>query len=83
MSRVKTALTITGVIVAAAAAGCAVGLMVAPTSGHELRRRVGWRAADRWRTVSHSCERVLDRVADRAKREIEERKRQVAEVIGA
>lgn len=83
MSRMKTVLAMTGVVVAAAAAGCTVGLMVAPASGRELRRRFGWRATPRWRAMSHSCEGMLNRVADRAKQEIEERKRQVAEVIGA
>ena len=83
MSRVRTVLTISGAVVAAAAAGCAIGLMVAPASGREVRRRLGWRFTDQWRSLSHSCDRAVDRVTDRAKRELEERKRQIAEVIGA
>ena len=79
MLRVKTVLTMTGVVLAAAAAGCAIGFMVAPASGQEIRRRIGWRVTDQWRSLSRSC----DRAADRAKRQIDERKRQITEVIGA
>ena len=82
MSRVKTILTVGGIAVAAAATGCAVGLMIAPASGRELRRRAAWLAAYRWRAVSHSCERTFDRIADRARREIEDRTRQASAAIG-
>lgn len=82
MPKVRNALIIGVGMLAAAAAGCAVGLMLAPASGAELRRQLGRRATRRVGTVSASLEHALDRVADRAKRQIEEKKRQVAEALG-
>ena len=82
MSRVKTILTMTGIAVAAAATGCAVGLMIAPASGRELRRRAAWQVAYRWRAVSHSCERTFERMAACARREIEDRTTEVSAAIG-
>lgn len=83
MSNPKTILTISAALVGAAAAGCVIGLMVAPASGHELRRSLRRRARRQWSAVSHSCEQTMERVADRAKRQFEETKKEIGEMIGA
>ena len=83
MPNAKTILTISAALVGATAAGCAIGLMVAPASGEELRRSLGRRARRQWSAVSHSCERTMERVADRAKREFEETKKEIGDMIGA
>ena len=80
MTRVKRAVMIAGLTVAAGAVGYAMGLVFAPASGAETRRRWARRADDEWRSMSRSCERMFERVSARAKREIDERIKQIAEV---
>ena len=79
MSHVKLALTLTGVAVAAAGVGYAAGLLLAPASGTELRRRLACRLADERRAFERACEQALQRASDLAKQEIERRKRDAAE----
>jgi gas vesicle protein len=69
MLRTKFFMTLTGVAVAAAAAGCVVGLMVAPSSGKELRRRLAWKSGE-WRSKAASRARFLEQAAARAREEL-------------
>jgi gas vesicle protein len=73
MSRTKLILAMTGITVAAAAAGCAAGLMFAPASGRELRRRLAWKTGE-WRSMAGASARLVERAAARAREELRHRK---------
>ena len=73
MSRMKLALTLGGVAFAAGAAGCALGVLFAPASGDETRRRLAWRTEEQGRAVA----RLLERAAERAREELENRKKRI------
>ena len=79
MTRIKRAAIVAGVSVAAGVAGYAVGLVFAPASGEETRRRWRRRAGDEWSAMSQSCERMFERISASAKREIDERMKRFAE----
>jgi len=67
MSRMKLTMAVTGVTLAAGAAGYAMGILLAPASGAETRRRLSRRAEDEWIDLSRSCTAVIDRATGRAK----------------
>jgi|CXWL01.1.fsa_nt_gi gas vesicle protein len=71
MSRVGLAVTVTAVSLAAWAAGCAAGLLFAPASGAEFRRRLSWKARDDWKHIARSCDAVFDRAAGRARNAVQ------------
>ena len=79
MTRFKRAVMIAGASVAFGVAGYALGLVFAPASGAETRRRWTRRAGDEWGAVSRSCERMFERASAYAKREIEARMKQCTE----
>ncbi len=79
MKGITRAVMVAGVSVAAGVAGYALGLVFAPASGEETRRRWKRRAGDEWSAMSRSCERMFDRVSARAKAEIEARLTPIAE----
>ncbi len=74
MSRTRLMLALTGVAVMAGAAGWAYGVLTAPASGTELRRRLAWRAEEEFRGASRAGRAFLARMADRAAAEIERRR---------
>ena len=78
MSRTKLALTMASVAAAAAAAGWAVGVIFAPASGKETRRRLAWRTEEQWRSVGRASGRLVERAIACAREELEGRKGQVA-----
>jgi gas vesicle protein len=78
MSRTKLALTIAGTAVTAAAAGAAIGLLFAPASGREIRRRLASRAEDECRSAVRASGRMLKHVAARAKHELQSRAERIA-----
>lgn len=78
MSRTRFALLIAGTAVAAAAAGGAIGLLSAPASGKELRRRLAWRAEEQFRTAARSSARMIERAAVRARHELQSRAARIA-----
>lgn len=82
MSRTKLLMTVAGVTVAAGAAGCALGLLYAPASGTELRRRLAWKSDEQWRTIARASGRLIERVTARAAAEVEARKKRFAEAVG-
>jgi gas vesicle protein len=82
MSRTKLALAMAGVAVTAAAAGWAAGLLLAPASGKELRRRLAWRTEEQWRSAASASNRMFERVATRARHELHGRGARIAEAIG-
>ncbi len=67
MSRVKLTMAVTGAALAAGAAGYVMGVLCAPASGTETRRRLSRRAEDELADLSRSCNTVIDRAAGRAK----------------
>ena len=81
MSRTKLAFTVFGASLAAGAAGWALGVLFAPASGEEMRRRLAWRARDEWTPVARSAERMIERVAERAKTEIDVRTKQLEDAM--
>lgn len=73
MSRVKTTLALVGVTVAAGAIGTALGMLCAPASGQELRRRGRWLVEERWRAAARASSRAAELVVAMAKKELESR----------
>ena len=73
MSRIKSALIVAGVTVAAGAVGGALGVLFAPASGTETRRRLAWRTEEPWRSVARASERLLARADAFPREEQEER----------
>lgn len=80
MTRFKRAVMVAGVSVAAGVAGYAVGVVFAPASGAETRRRWTRRAGDEWSAISRSSERMFERATAYAKREIDARMKECAKV---
>ena len=78
MTRLKRALRVAGYSIAASLAGYALGLVFAPASGTETRRRWTRRAGDEWKAMSRSCERMFERVSSDARRQIDARMKQCA-----
>ena len=69
MSRMRFAFTVAGASLAAGAAGCALGLLLAPASGAELRRRLTRSARHQYKAAGRACERMVEQAADRAREE--------------
>lgn len=70
MSRTQGSFLVAGVAVAAGAAGCALGMLLAPASGKDLRKRLTWMSEQQWKTFSHTAERFLNDVTVSAATEI-------------
>jgi gas vesicle protein len=83
MSRTKLALTVAGAVVAAAAAGWALGVLFPPASGRECRRGIAWRTDGQWRSAARASGRLLERAVARARKELEDRKTRIAETMAA
>jgi gas vesicle protein len=83
MSRTKAVVAMAGVALVAGAAGCALGLLFAPASGKELRRRLAWRAEEEFRTASSAGRVFAGRAISRAKQEIERQQARLRETIAA
>ena len=73
MTRVRFALTVVGASLVAGAAGCALGMLYAPASGAELRRRLTWSAHDQYRSLGRAWELMVERAAERAREELKRR----------
>jgi gas vesicle protein len=73
MSQMRFAITVAGTSLAAAAAGCAVGLLLAPTSGARLRRRLAWSTRRQYQAAGRAYERMVERTVDRAREELKRR----------
>jgi gas vesicle protein len=71
MTRFKRAMRFAFFSATAGVAGYALGVMFAPASGAETRRRWTRRAGDEWGAMSRSCERMFERASAYAKREID------------
>lgn len=83
MSRTTFMVAMTGVVLVAGAAGCAFGLLAAPASGKELRRRLAWRAEEELRGASRAGRAFVGRAVSRAKEEIERQQARLRETIAA
>jgi len=79
MSRTKVVIALAGVTVMAGAAGWALGVLSAPASGKEVRRRLAWRAEEELKGVSHAGREFVGRVVSRAKEELERQQARVRE----
>ncbi len=82
MTRMRLALTVTTASLAAGAVGCAVGVLFAPASGSEVRRRLAWRAEHEYRSMGRTCERMFERAAERARHELQARTERVFAKVG-
>ena len=82
MSRMRFAFAVTAASLAAGAAGCALGLLFAPASGAETKRRLAWRAQHEYRSMGRAWERMFDRATERAKHELKARAEQAFEYAG-
>lgn len=74
MSRMRFTFALAGASLAAGAAGCALGLLFAPASGAETRRRLTWGARHQSRSIGRALELMVERAADRAKEEFNKRR---------
>ena len=74
MSRMRFTFALAGASLAAGAAGCALGLLFAPASGAETRRRLTWGAHDQYKSMGRAWELLVDRAAERAKEEFNKRR---------
>ncbi|MBI2189430.1 MAG: YtxH domain-containing protein [Acidobacteria bacterium] len=81
MSRTKIFIALGGVALMAGAAGWACGLLTAPASGAELRRRLSWRAEEEWRTAARAGRAFVGRAVSRAKAELDRRQARVRETM--
>lgn len=79
MSRTKIILAMGGVAVVAGAVGCALGMLSAPASGKELRRRVAWCAGEEWRSASRASRDFVRRAFQGAMAELERRRTRVGQ----
>lgn len=70
MSRTQRSFLVAGVAVAAGAAGWGLGMLFAPASGRDLRRRLAWLGEQQVKTFSLTAERLLNDVTVRAASEI-------------
>jgi gas vesicle protein len=80
MSRTKFVITLAGITLVAAAAGWTLGMLSAPASGKELRRRLAWRADEELKCVSRAGRAFLNRAAARAKEELERRRARIRDI---
>jgi gas vesicle protein len=69
----RFAWAVAGASLAAGAAGCALGMLMAPASGAELRRRLTWKARDQYKSMGRAWELMVDRAAEKAKQELKRR----------
>lgn len=81
MSRTRFAVSFVAASVAAGAVGCAMGMLLAPASGAEVRRRLAWRARHEYRAMGRTCERMLGRAAERARQQLQVRAERVFEKV--
>ena len=77
MSRTKLFVALTGVAMAAGAAGCAAGLLCAPASGTETRRRLAWKAGE-WQSAARAGARFVERTTELAREQLRHRAEQLA-----
>lgn len=74
MSRTKLVVAMAGLAVMAGAAGWACGVLSAPASGRELRRRLAWRTEEELRAASTAARAFTGRMVDRARAELARRR---------
>lgn len=75
---VKEVFRYTGVALVAGGIGAALGMLLAPASGRENRRRMLRRVDEAREDVVRTGERLVERVADRVEDEIKEVRRRIA-----
>ena len=74
MSRTKVILGTSAAVMAAGAVGYGLGVLFAPASGEETRRRLAWKAEDKFRHAQKAIEPVFERAATRAKAEFDKQR---------
>lgn len=82
MSRTRVVMAMTGAALVAGAAGCALGLLCAPASGKELRRRIAWRAEKECRGAARASRAFMGRAVGRATEEVERQQARLRETVG-
>ena len=74
MSRAKVILGTSAAVMAAGAVGYGLGVLFAPASGAETRRRLVWKAEDKCRSAQKAIEPMVERATTRAKEEFEKQR---------
>lgn len=83
MSRTWMVVAMAGVALVAGAAGCALGLLSAPASGKELRRRLAGRAGEELRGASRASRAFVGRALSVAQEELARGQTRIREVTPA
>jgi gas vesicle protein len=81
MSSLKQDLTYLGVALVAGGLGLLAGLLVAPASGRETRRKIGRRLDEEKDVLVRKGQRALEDVADYVEDHIDEGKRKLNKVV--
>lgn len=83
MSRARSVVAMAGVALMAGAVGWAIGVLAAPASGQDTRRRLAWRAEEELKHASRSGRAFLSRAVDVAKEELARRQARIRDTIPA
>jgi gas vesicle protein len=81
MSSLKQDLTYLGVALVAGGLGLLAGLLVAPASGRDTRRKIGRRLDEEKDVLVRKGQRALEDVADYVEDHIDEGKRKLNKVV--
>jgi gas vesicle protein len=82
MANVTENLKDLGLFLAGGAVGVVVGLLVAPASGQETRRRMGRRLEEEKDELLRKGQRLVDETAERIEENIEQGKRKLTQALG-
>jgi gas vesicle protein len=81
MTWTRDLLFYTAVAATAAAAGVAAGMLLAPASGHDTRRRLARRLKQQERALKNKGRDAIDRVATFASKRLEAGKEKLEELL--
>jgi gas vesicle protein len=72
-----------GVLVVGVAGGWVAGLLTAPASGDETRRRLSWRLDDGKNKMRREAQRVVEQTASRLEHGIEAGKQKIEQALSS
>jgi gas vesicle protein len=78
---VKEGLSYFGVLLVGVAGGWVAGLLTAPASGEETRRRLSWRLDEGKNRVRREAQRVVDQTATRLEHGLEAGKHKIGQAL--
>jgi gas vesicle protein len=79
----KQGLSYFGILLVGATAGYLVGLLTAPVSGDETRRRLSWRLDEGKSKLRRSGQKVVEETATRLERGIESGKQKLEQALSS